>query len=278
MDETFEGERPLFKSNNIKMLRTKILIGESAIKESKNVEAEECEFNGKYPFWHNTTVTIRNSLFTESSRAAIWYSKNIRLLQSTVEAPKIFRECSDIVIKDVNFKTDECLWNCHSVNIENAEFTGDYLLMNGTDLTINDMKLDGNYSFQSVKNCQIYNANLKSKDALWNSENVVVYNSILDGEYLAWYSKNLKLINCTIIGTQPLCYVENLTMENCTMIDTDLCFEYSTVNVEITNTIKSIKNPISGLIKAEGIEEIILDDGELDTSKCQIVTGIYSGN
>ena len=145
------------------------------------------------------------------------------------------------------------------------------MLLHSSNIELTNFTLDGNYSFQHVKNGLVKNAIIISKDAFWNTENITVYDSILNGEYLGWYSKNLTLINCKIIGAQPLCYAQNLVLENCQMIDTDLAFEYSTIKAEIINEILSIKNPISGVIKAKGCKKIILDDSELDFSKISII-------
>ncbi|MDR0430328.1 MAG: DUF3737 family protein [Tannerellaceae bacterium] len=56
------------------------------------MEAYKCEFMCKYPFWHNDHTLIEDCLFTVYSRAAIWYSKNIRMVNTWVDAPKMFRE------------------------------------------------------------------------------------------------------------------------------------------------------------------------------------------
>lgn len=270
-NQTFQGERPLFKSNGILIRGSAFLAGESALKESTNVEAENCNFIGKYPFWHDDGVKIRNCVFTEDSRAAIWYSKNLTMSQCRVDAPKMFRECDVLSLTDVKLNADECGWHCRGVTMENVEAAGNYLLLSASDLKINGLKLIGNYPLQYVKNSEIHNASLQSKDCLWNTENVTVYDSELNGEYLAWYSKNLTLIRCRIRGTQPLCYAENLTMENCEMIDTDLCFEYTNVNATITGEIDSIKNPVNSRISAQKIHQIIFDDPRVDASKSEII-------
>ncbi len=81
----FEGERPLFAANDLRLENVKFYPGESALKECKNVEAYRCEFMCKYPFWHNDNAVIDNCLFTVYSRAAIWYSKNIRMTNCKVD-------------------------------------------------------------------------------------------------------------------------------------------------------------------------------------------------
>jgi len=88
----------------------------------------------------------------------------------------------------------------------------------------------------------------------------MVRNSVIRGEYLAWYSENLTLENCTIIGTQPFCYCKGLKLINCRMVDTDLAFEKSEVEAEVTTVVDSIKNPKSGTIKVPGVKEVIMDD------------------
>lgn len=269
---TFEGERPLYKSFNLQIKDSEFLAGESAIKESRNVKVYNCNFSCKYPFWHNRGVEIQDSYFSEDSRASIWYTSDIIMNNCKVDAPKIFRDAQNITINKTMMDTEETLWDCEDVKICDSEFKGNYLLLHGSNIEINNFKLDGNYSFQHVKKGVVRNSIITSKDAFWNTEDITVYDSVLEGEYLGWYSKNLRLVNCKIIGTQPLCYAENLILENCEMIDTDLSFEYSTVQAEIINTVDSVKNPISGVIKAEGIKELIIDDPELDFLNIQIIT------
>ena len=69
----FSGERPLFASHDLQLDNVVIHAGESALKECSNIIAVGCRFEGKYPFWHVDGFTIKNSLFTEGGRAALWY-------------------------------------------------------------------------------------------------------------------------------------------------------------------------------------------------------------
>ncbi len=259
----FEGERPLFATHHLRLENVKFYPGESALKECTDIEAYRCEFMCKYPFWHNENVLIEDCLFTVYSRAAIWYSKNIRMLNTRVEAPKMFREIDGLYLENVKLpNAGETLWNCRDMKLRNVEARGgDYIFMNGKNIDIDGFYLQGNYSFQDAKNVVIRNARLDSKDAFWKTENVTVYDSEISGEYLGWHSKNLKLVNCKISGTQPLCYCTNLIMENCTLAeDCDLCFEYSTLNAVVNSPVVSIKNPTEGSIQCESVGEIIFDE------------------
>jgi hypothetical protein len=272
-DKFFEGERPLFATNDLRLENVKFYPGESAIKECNRVEAYGCEFMCKYPFWHNDDALIKNCLFTVYSRAAIWYSKNIRMLDTVVDAPKMFREVDGLYLENVKMpNAAECCWNCNNIEFKNVNVKcGDYIFMNSENIKIENLKLDGNYSFQDAKNVEIRNSHLNSKDAFWKTENVTVYDSVISGEYLGWHSKNLRLVNCTISGTQALCYVKDLIMENCVMLsDADLCFEYTTLKAVINSHITSIKNPRGGHIFAESIGEIIIDENCKNPGECKI--------
>lgn len=79
------------------------------------------------------------------------------------------------------------------------------------------------------------------------------------------------MINCTIESLQGLCYIENLKLINCKLINTTLAFEYSTVEVEVNSHIDSVVNPISGVIKAHSIGELILDKTKINPSETKIV-------
>ena len=273
-DTFFEGERPLYASKHLRVENVKFYPGESALKESSDIEAVKCEFMCKYPFWHNNNSQIEDCLFTMYSRAAIWYSKNISMINCRVEAPKMFREIDNLYLENVKLSAAaETLWNCRGIKIRNAEaLGGDYIFMNGSNIDIDGFYLQGSYSFQDAKNVVVRNARLDSKDAFWKTENVTVYDSEINGEYLGWYSKNLRLVNCKISGTQPLCYCTNLVLENCTMADDcDLCFEYSTLNAKVNGNIVSIKNPNEGCIACDSVGEIIIDENSKNPDGCKIV-------
>ncbi|MFC0877772.1 DUF3737 family protein [Saccharicrinis sp. FJH2] len=269
----FEGERPLFAAHDLQLINVKFYPGESALKEARDIYADNCEFYGKYPFWHNRNTVIKNSLFTPYGRAAIWYCNNFRMLNTRVDAPKMFREIDGLYVENVQLNDAvECVWYCRNIEFKDVNVkNGDYIFKNCDNIKIDNLLLQGNYSFQYTRNVEIHNSNLKSKDAFWNTENVTVYDSVIEGEYLGWHSKNLRLVNCVISGTQPLCYAENLVLENCIMKDdADLAFEYSTLKAEINSPVKSVKNPKGGEIVAQSIGEVIIDENCKEPGACVI--------
>ena len=102
-NEQFDEERALYGLDGIQVLNCKFdgpADGESAMKEADNIEAKNCYFNLRYPFWHNDNVTVRNCEFTELCRAAFWYSSDIRIRFSKMYGIKALRECSNVEMEE----------------------------------------------------------------------------------------------------------------------------------------------------------------------------------
>ena len=273
-DKKFGGERPLYKLHDARLERVTIQIGESGIKESGNIEAYDCTFEGKYVFWECRKFLAQNCRFETSARSSLWYSENGKLSHCLVDAPKMFRRMQGIEIEDCRFtNAQETLWDCDRLSIRNSEIVNaDYLCMRTDNIRIDHLHLEGNYAFQYSKNVEIKNSLLNSKDALWDCENVTITDSEINGEYLGWYSRRLTLIRCHITGEQPLCYCENLTLVDCTFgPDCNFILEYSTVKAIIKGDVTSLRNPTSGSIVVEGhIGELIIDQNQKAPADCTI--------
>lgn len=265
-NQEFGGERPLYASHDIRLENVTIHVGESSIKESSNIEAENCRFEGKYVFWEVDGFNVNNCYFAESARSSLWYSRNCRMTNCNVDAPKLFRRMDGIYVENTKFNNGEqFLWDCSNIELRNVEIQNcDYVFMHCENVRISDYHQEGNYGFQYAKNVEIHNSVLNSKDAFWEAENITIYDSEINGEYLGWYAKNMRLVRCHLTGEQLLCYVDGLILEDCTFgPDANLLFEYSTVNANIKGDVTSIKNPTSGTIKVEGkVGEIIWDENQ----------------
>lgn len=276
-NQEYGGERPLYCEHDLVLDHVTIHLGESSLKETSNIHARQCRFEGKYVFWECTDFSATQCTFVESARSSLWYSRNGRLKDCLVEAPKMFRRMSGIRIEGCTFtNAQETLWDCDDIVITDSRIeNADYLGMHSNNVMINNYHQEGNYGFQYSKHVEIHNAVLNSKDALWECEDVSVYDSEINGEYLAWYSKNLRLVRCHITGEQPLCYCENLILEECTFgDDAILAFEYSSLEATIKGNIPSIKNPTSGSIHILGsVGEIIHDANCKYPANCLITQG-----
>ena len=123
-DQEFGGERPLFASHHLRLENVTVHAGESALE-------------GKYPFWHVDGFRIHNCLFTSGARAALWYSRNLVMTDTLVEAPKMFREMTGIRLENVQIPdAAETLWHCHDVELDNVTVgNADYLFMHSSRAT-----------------------------------------------------------------------------------------------------------------------------------------------
>lgn len=266
------GERALFQGKNLRIVDTIFADGESPLKESHDIELLGSMFKWKYPLWYAENITAKNCTWFEMGRAGVWYTKHITVEDSAIEAPKNFRRCEDVVLRNVSFpNAAETLWHCDNVTMEHIMAKGDYFAMNSQNMRISELTLYGNYSFDGAKNVEIHHSHLLSKDAFWNSENVTVYDSFISGEYLGWNAKNLTLINCTVESLQGMCYIDNLVMKNCKLINTTLAFEYSTVDADIIGKIDSVLNPSGGVIRADAIAELTIEKDKVDPDKTKII-------
>ena len=268
------GERALFQARNMRIDDTIFADGESPLKESQDIELYGSMFKWKYPLWYSKNIKMKDCVIFEMGRAGIWYTDNISIEDTPIEAPKNFRRCTDVCLKNVTLpNASETLWSCDRVTMEHVSAKGDYFAMNSHDMVISDFTLVGNYSFDGVKNVEIRNAKMLSKDAFWNSDHVTVYDSFISGEYLGWNAKNLTLINCTVESLQGMCYIENLVMKNCRLLNTTLAFEYSTVDVQVNGAIDSVLNPSGGVIRAGEIKELIMDATKVDPKATTVILG-----
>ena len=275
-EQEFGGERPLYCEKDLRLENVVIHAGESALKETANITAVGCRFEGKYPFWCCDHFIVRDCIFTVGARAALWYSRDLLMEDTIVDAPKMFREMDGIKLRNVIIDSAaETFWSCGHIEMDDVRADrADYIFMHCHDIVIRNFKLNGNYSFQWARNVEIHDSLLNTKDAFWECDNVTVYDSTINGEFLGWHSRGLHLVRCHITGSQPLCYAEGLVLEDCTFgDDAVLAFEYSDVKATVKGHIPSIKNPKTGFIKVESCGELIIDKNIKAPADCDIQIG-----
>lgn len=264
-NKTFGEERALYGSDGLLLKNCAFdgpEDGESALKECREIEADGCFFNLRYPFWHDNNLKIIGSEMTELCRAALWYSAGIEITDTKLHGIKALRECRQVKMKGCDVDSPEFGWSVHNIEKEHCAVKSEYFMMRSASLAFRDVELEGKYSFQYIQNSVFDGCRFDTKDAFWHAKNVLVKNSVVKGEYLAWYCENVTFENCKIIGTQPFCYCKGLKLVQCEMEDTDLCFEKSEVDATITTPVISIKNPLSGRIVVPSAGEVIRDDNQ----------------
>ena len=275
-NQSFGGERPLFGIHDTRLENVTIIEGESGIKCCRHIEADGCRFIGKYPWWHVDGSLITNCVFEVGSRSAIWYSNDMVMRDTVIDAPKFFREMRGLTLENVQLNdADETFWRVSDLTVRNVRLhEGTYPFMFCENVDVDGLESDSRYVFQYVRNAVVRNARIVTKDAFWETENVTIYDSVLDGEYLGWHSRNLRLVRCHIAGEQPLCYVDGLVLEDCTFdAACDRAFEDSTaIDATIRGSISEIKNPCSGRIVADSVGRVTLDAPLRAPGNCEIIT------
>lgn len=272
-NRTFDQERAFYESSEILIKNCTFegaADGESAFKESKNIVVNDCLWRLRYPFWHDTGLTIHNTELTDTCRAALWYSRDITVTDSRLHGIKALRECEDVTVKGCDIISSEFGWSVKNICMTDSRAEGEYFMMRSSDLSFKNVELKGKYSFQYITDAVFEDCVFNTKDAFWHARDVVVRNSVINGEYLAWYAENITFENCKITGTQPLCYCKNLKLINCEMGGADLSFEKSDVEATLTAPVISIKNPASGYIKVPAVDDLIMDDPR---ALCKIEVG-----
>ena len=268
------GERALFQERDSHISYCTFGDGESPLKESSDLKIDNTLFRWKYPLWYSKNVEMNDCTLFDMARAGIWYTENISIRDTIIEAPKNFRRTKNIVLQNVSLpNAEETLWNCESIEMDNVTARGDYFAMNCRKVKAFNFSLTGNYSFDGASDVEIRNSRMLSKDAFWNADNITVYDSFISGEYLGWNSRNITLVNCTIESLQGMCYIDNLVMKNCRLINTNLAFEYSRADVEIVGSVDSVFNPRGGVIRADRIGELILDGRKVKLDQTKIEAG-----
>ncbi len=266
-DKSFDEERALYNLKYAQLIGCAFegpADGESALKEAEDIVVDNCRFELRYPLWHVKAFTMNNSAMSETTRAAVWYSRDCVFDNCTLGGIKAVRECENVTVKNSKIVSAEFGWKSENISLYDTEITSEYLFLDTKNIKLFKVNMKGKYSFQYTENVLIENSVLDTKDAFWHAKNVTVKNSVVKGEYLGWFSDGLTLIDCKIIGTQPLCYCKNLKLVNCTTEGCDLAFEYSDVEADIKGEVLSVKNPKSGLIIADAIGEIIRDGAVYD--------------
>jgi len=270
----FIGERALFRLEDAVIENSLFDDGESPLKEGRNLVVRDVTFGYKYPLWYGKGHQVLDCHFLPLSRSGIWYTDDSVFQRLDIEAPKEFRRCRNIRLSDIVFHdAQETLWSCDQVSLSRVKVKGDYFGMNTNNVEAEELTVEGNYAFDGSKHVHAKNCVFHTKDAFWNTEDVLLEHCVIEGEYFAWNAKKITLVDCQVQSHQGFCYMDGITLRNCQISeDSDLIFEYCRdLDAEVRGPLGSVKNPISGVLKAPSIQTLIRDDERIDQSKMRIL-------
>ena len=265
------GENPLDGAKEMRLVEVTITDGDSALANANHVDLDHCRIDGRFALWHSRNIRLSHCHFSSDASSPLWYVRQMRLTDSVVDAPRAMREISNITLDNVNLRhAPQALWHCQRVRLKDVvSDDGDYLLMHSNDVTARDINLRGDGALQYCSNLAVRNSRIDSHHALWEADGVTVYNTELRGDFIGWHSRNLRLVGCHIAGRRPLCFASGLILEKCTMDPSCThAFEGSRLHAQIMGSIPSVRNPLSGTIRAYSIGELVI----APNSDCQIIT------
>ena len=203
----FDEERALYGAQNVLVRDCAFdgpTDGESAFKEGRDIQADHCFFNLRYPFWHNTGLKIENSEMTGLCRAALWYSGRVDIRETKLHGIKALRECRDVTMRGCDIVSPEFGWSVRNIDMEDCTAESEYFMLRSEHLAFRNVRMKGKYAFQYIEDAVFEHCVFDTKDAFWHARNVTVKNSVVKGEYLAWYSDGVTFINCKILAGPPL--------------------------------------------------------------------------
>ena len=275
LNEHFSGERALFQRNGLRISGTVFDDGEAPLKHNAYIELSDCTFDAKYPVWYSENVKLSNCTIHENGSEGLWYTTEVSVADTVIESEKCFRHSNGISMKNVVFTNgDETLWKCANIRMDRVRVNGDYFAMDCDGMEVSRLELKGSKAFDGVKNITVRKSVISGNDCFWNCQNVMIYDSVITGKCFGWNSRNITLVNCTVESLQGMCFIENLVLKNCKLPNTTLAFEYSeNISADIKGGIDSVKNPAGGLIMAESIGEIIMENENVDVSRTKIICG-----
>jgi hypothetical protein len=118
-NEVFDEERALYGSDGIEVDTCRFdgpADGESALKESRNIEVRNSFFNLRYPFWHDDTLKISGSEMAENctiiGTQPLCYCKNLKLINCRMIDTDLAFEKSEVeatIVSDIeSVKNPKC--------------------------------------------------------------------------------------------------------------------------------------------------------------------------
>ena len=108
--KTFDEERALYHLMNTRVERCTFAgpaDGESALKETREVEVADCHFSLRYPLWRAKGFSLSSSVLDGGTRAPIWYASEGVIDGCTIEGVKCLRECGNIRVQNCRITSPE---------------------------------------------------------------------------------------------------------------------------------------------------------------------------
>ena len=137
-NKTFDEERALYGCADVMLVGCSFdgaRDGESALKEARNIKAEACYINLRYPFWHDDKIEIDKCGMSDKCRAPLWYSTSIKITESVMNGTKALRECDGVSIDNTVINSAEFGWFSKDIKIKDSQITSEYCMLKAGNIS-----------------------------------------------------------------------------------------------------------------------------------------------
>ena len=149
--QTMDQERALYGLSDTQVVDCRFegpADGESAFKECKNVKADHCFFDLRYPFWHDEQLTIKTGNDEIAGRP--YGTHHINITDTRLHGIKALRECSDVTMTGCGIISPEFGWSVHHMEMEDCDAESEYFMMRSTNLHFTNVRMK-EISFQYIE-------------------------------------------------------------------------------------------------------------------------------
>ena len=146
--QRFSAERALYAARGVRLEGCRFEgeeDGESALKESRLILAQDCFFDLRYPLWHAKEVRLFSCTMTENCRAALWYDEDVFLENCKLHGIKAVRECTNVRIDGGEVVSPEFGWRSRGIFLHSTAVTSEYAFFGSRNIVADGLQFSGKY-------------------------------------------------------------------------------------------------------------------------------------
>ena len=91
---------------------------------------ENSNFFSKYPFWYCFNLSLKDSVFNNSSIFPICHFTNTEIYNCRILSEQACSNCANLIVKDSYINSIEFAWKSDRIIFENNYIFGDKILLN----------------------------------------------------------------------------------------------------------------------------------------------------
>ena len=146
-------------------------------------------------FWYDQDVVIDN--VKSNGVKALRECKNVQMLNSEFNSDEIFWKVDNIFVENSSISGPYAFFMSSNIVIRNLNFKGKYSFQYVKNLHIKDSLLDTKDAFWHAENVLVEDSVVKGEYLAWYANNITFKNCKISGTQPLCYTKGLKFIDCS---------------------------------------------------------------------------------